>query len=446
MSEKVTCFGPLLLKSLYVDPELVPRFRPRFFFKKLFFLVPENGKGWSGHPEKGGPCSDISGRKNTYPRIPKTTDPGHPQIQLLKACVMWQWSQHLHRQCVLQGKEPLLINLDETSVPVVFTGGKGNIVAVRGKNAWRTMPRQRLGRAHVRMFFTHVGIICNKPEIQPLLPQVIFVAAHTITLAEWRDLTANLPNNVYVKRMPKGWNNTTQHRIIIRILGLILQPLLTTMQPILSFDAAPLHLAQEVLREMTSAHIWYIVVPARLTWMLQPLDSHAFVLYKNWLRRGFTDEAGNGDTRSFMRRMLDLVIGAIRYILQGRKWQKAFEQNGFAPNLDSISDFVRHQCGPVPLPPLPLACPTADQVRICWPRNRPFYDELVMSAIPGYAPPVPALMDAEPSVDHTVPLLALPGRSSPLLLHALGMAVPVVPAPLEETPGIGDVVPDVLAL
>ena len=43
--------------------------------------------------------------------------------------------------------------------------------------------------------------------------------------------------------------------------------------------------------------------------------------------------------------MLDLVIGAIRYILQGRKWQKAFEQNGFAADLHLISDFVRHQCG-----------------------------------------------------------------------------------------------------
>ena len=359
---------------------------------------------------------------------------------------MWQWSQHLHRQCLLQGKEPLLINLDETSVPVVFTGGKGNIVAVRGKNAWRTMPRQRLGRAHVRMFFTHVGIICNKPEIQPLLPQVIFVAAHTITLAEWRDLTANLPNNVYVKRMPKGWNNTTQHRIIIRILGLILRPLLTTMQPILSFDAAPLHLAQEVLREMTSAHIWYIVVPARLTWMLQCLDSHAFMLYKNWLRRGFTDEAGNGDTRSFMRRMLDLVIGAIRHVLQGHNWQRAFEQNGFATDLHMISDFVRHQCGPEPLPPLPLACPTAVQLRICWPRNRPFHEEVVMSGVPGSGPPVPALMDTEPSVVDTVPLLALPGRSPPLLLHALGMDVPVGPAPLGGAPSVDDVVPVALAL
>ena len=277
------------------------------------------------------------------------------------------------------------------------------------------------------------------------MPQVIFVGAKSITLTEWKEVTENLPRNVYVKRMPKGWNNTQQHCVIIRILGLILQPFLATMQPILSFDAAPLHLNPDVLRAMTLAGIWYLVIPARLTWMLQPLDTHAFVLYKNWLRRRFTDAAGSGDERSLMRRMLDLVIGAIRYVLQGHKWQKAFEQNGFAANVGLISDFVRHQCGPEPLPPLPIACPSADQLRICWPRNRPFHEEIVLNGIPASGPPVAALMDAEASLPGIVPLLALPGRSHPLLLHALGMDVPVEPAPLGGAPVVDVVVPVSLA-
>jgi hypothetical protein len=292
------------------------------------------------------------------------------------------------------------------------------------------------------MFFTHVAIICNKPEIQPLLPQVIFVGAKSITEAEWVDVTSNLPRNVYIKRMPKGWNNTQQHRIIIRILGLILQPFLSTMQPILSFDAAPLHLASDVLREMTLAGIWYIVIPARLTWMLQPLDSHAFILFKNWLRRHFTDAAGDGDTRSFMRRMLDLVIGAIRYVLQGHKWQKAFEKNGFAPDVGLVSEFVQHQCGPEPMPPLPLACPTADQLRLCWPRNRAFEEEVVMSGIPASGVPVAALMDAVPFVVDVVPPLAVAdGPAHPLLMHALGMDIPYGPAPIGFAPVADVIVP-----
>ena len=42
------------------------------------------------------------------------------------------------------------------------------------------------------------------------------------------------------------------------------------------FDAVPLHLADEVMRELATAGIWYLVIPARLTWLLQPLDAHAF--------------------------------------------------------------------------------------------------------------------------------------------------------------------------
>lgn len=296
----------------------------------------------------------------------------------------------------------------------------------------------RIARAGLRMFFTHVAIICDKPALQPLMPQVIFVGAKTITWAEWTEVTENLPRNVYVKRMPKGWNSTQQHCVIIRILGLILQPFLATMQPILSFDAAPLHLNPAVLREMMLASIWYLVIPARLTWMMQCLDTHAFVLYKHYLRKEFTDAAGSGDDRSLMRRMLDLVIGAIRFVLQGRKWQKAFEQNGLAADVGLISAFVRHQCGPEALPPLPIACPTAEQLRTCWPRNRPFHAELVLFGIPASGPPVAALMDAEASVPAIVPLLALPGRSQPLLLHALGMDAPDGPAPLGGAPA-GDV-------
>jgi hypothetical protein len=134
--------------------------------------------------------------------------------------ITWQWSQHLHRQARRLGKVPLLLNLDETSVPVVFTHGKGNIMVHRGPAAWRTFPNQRCPRSTMRMFFTHVGIICNDPAIQPLLPQVIFVGAQSITQAEWAAVTFDLPNNVYVKRMPKGWNNATQHRIILRIWAL----------------------------------------------------------------------------------------------------------------------------------------------------------------------------------------------------------------------------------
>ena len=68
-----------------------------------------------------------------------------------------------------------------------------------------------------------------------------------------------------------------------------------------------------------------------------------------------------------------------------------------------------------------------------------------MSGIPASGRPVAALMDAEPSVVDPVPMLALHGRSNPLLLLALGMDAPVGPAPLGGASAVDVAVPVVLA-
>ena len=346
----------------------------------------------------------------------------------------WQWSQHLHRQCLLAGKEPIQLNLDETSVPLVFTKGKGNIVVEGGARAWRRTPVQKYTRGEQRMAFTHVGIICDRPEIQPLLPHVIFVAAKNLRLAEWTSLLQDLPSNVYVKRMPKAWNNSQQHCVIIRILGLILRPFLSTLQPMLSFDAARIHLHADVLHELRLARIWYYVIPARLTWMLQPCDTHAFVLYKRWLRRAFQDRGPPSGGVSLLRQMLGLVIGAIRHVLQGHRWRKAWEQNGLGPDMSMMSSFVREQCGPLPLPPPLAVCPTPAELRLCWPRNQPFDAAVVTSGIPGVAPAGPALLDADIALAPEMALLALPEVEEAPPLLALEMDVAGVSAADEGAP------------
>ena len=231
-------------------------------------------------------------------------------------------------------------------------------------------------------------------------------------------------------RLAKGWNNASQHRKIIRILGLILQPYMSTRQPILSFDAAPLHLHDGVLTELEAVGIWYLVIPARLTWMLQPLDTHAFVLFKNFLRRKFTDRSSLGEGRPSTRRMCLYVIDAIRYVLQGKNWKKAFKQNGLSDDLSGVSAFIRHQLAIQDVPVVPALCPTSAQLQLCWPRNKPFKEDVVFRGLPNH---VLALEDVGPAVlplglatRAMVPLPAPPGAS--LLVAALA-AGPAFDAP-----------------
>ena len=66
---------------------------------------------------------------------------------------------------VEQGKMPLRINVDESSICVFQGGGKG---AVFVKQA-----RQKVSKSQKRKNLTLLAFICDRPDVQPHLPQII---------------------------------------------------------------------------------------------------------------------------------------------------------------------------------------------------------------------------------------------------------------------------------
>ena len=75
-----------------------------------------------------------------------------------------------------------------------------------------------------RMCFTLVGVICSDPNIQPLLPQVIFLSEKQATWAFMDEIWQHLPPNVYVKRKSSAWTDIEQHKVIIQMIAKILEP------------------------------------------------------------------------------------------------------------------------------------------------------------------------------------------------------------------------------
>ena len=146
---------------------------------------------------------------------------------------------------------------------------------------------------------------------------------------------------MYVKKLPKGWNNHKEHGINIRLLGLILAPVRERYQPVLMFDAVGLHLADEVMQELAAASIWFSVIPARLTFLLQPLDTHGFAKYKRYLKRLFQDNATGITEANCAERMVLFVVDAIRVVLQGYRWNAVFEHNGLAGDQRNVSKHIK---------------------------------------------------------------------------------------------------------
>jgi hypothetical protein len=114
-----------------------------------------------------------------------------------------------------------------------------------------------------------------------------------------------------------------------------------------------------------------VLVPARLTWLMQPLDTHGFQRYKAHLRSQYQDarcrSAGDGDLA--IGEFLPCVYSAVRTVLQGTRWAGAFSQDGFGDSQAEVSSFVKRQIGTTGPVQAPVSRPSGEQLALCFPKR-----------------------------------------------------------------------------
>jgi hypothetical protein len=196
----------------------------------------------------------------------------------------------------------------------------------------------------------------------------------------------------------------------VRRLAAALAPFMADYQPVLLFDAAKPHLAPAVFAACANGHVWPVVVPAKMTWLLQPLDTHAFLLYKIFLQKAY--QAARVESACCdisMAELLPCVYDGIRTVLEGRSWAYAFDADGFSPAQSAASDRVLVKL--LRVQPLGLSAerPTLEQLRLCFPLRarvpaaaiwRPF-DRLVPVAGAKAAAPAASLAATAPATPAT---------------------------------------------
>lgn len=96
---------------------------------------------------------------------------------------------------------PIIVNLDESAVPVYMGDWKGNVIRLgRQRDLSQRIPRRQL-RAQV----PHVTLIFNEERLQLLLPQVRIGERSTLTVVLQRELQAELPDNVTLWQLASRW-------------------------------------------------------------------------------------------------------------------------------------------------------------------------------------------------------------------------------------------------
>ena len=264
----------------------------------------------------------------------------------------------------------LHVNLDETHVQLVPGRQRGNAVCVSTRRARRRAPTRNVSLSDRRAGFTHVALVCDDPAVQAVLPQLLLVPARQMTLAVWREADQRSPRNVYVLRTKNGWNSTRMLARHVRLLAKILESAAPGRAVLFTLDVARLHFALPVIRACRQHGLMFHLVPAKMTWLLQPCDTRVFAAYKRCFQealvaRQLESVGGQVDILGVM----DAVFDAIRSVMQGTLWRGAFEEVGLRGNQASLSPAVLRQLDLASAPMVGAGPLTPEQLAAVLPRG-----------------------------------------------------------------------------
>ena len=281
-----------------------------------------------------------------------------------KASSNWQWFNYCSK-CVPAHLRLLRLNCDETPICFFQGDGKGNVFLPPKHRA-----RQNVKAGDCRKYCTHVAFICDDMSIQKVLPQVLIVNEHSMTNGELLALRRMCPPHVRILRRRSAWVDAHVLTLILIWLADALVPYLGAVQPVLLLDAYRVHYAPMVIETCTRRRLWLIITPARLTWLLQPLDTHAFLPYKVLLHRAYQRARINCvDGTVGLVGLVTSVLSAITEALERRSWAVAFDHNGFSNNQARVSDRVASWLQMTRPVRIPDDRPSLDQLRSAFPRR-----------------------------------------------------------------------------
>ena len=252
---------------------------------------------------------------------------------------MWQFWNFSEEQ--LADSTVLRINLDETSCRLHYDQKRGLAVCrQRGlSHAKKKEIVQDVSRGKLRGCFTLIAMICDDASLQPRMPQILLGNEHIFQQRVLEEIRPFLASNIHLWRRPSAW--ATRHTMVevVQLLARALGAILGNRRVMTLLDACCIHMGIGFLRSCAKRGILVHYVPAKLTWLLQPLDTHAFARFKIFIGCEYRQEVMRSG-RCELSAMVQIVAHAVRRILQGVAWSSAFDGNGFGQRQSRVRKTV----------------------------------------------------------------------------------------------------------
>lgn len=176
----------------------------------------------------------------------------------------------------------VVINMDETSIRLAYDKRRGTVGSAASWDAINTATlAENMSSASTHGAVTYCAFICDNAEVQRCLPQVLIANTKIFTRAMERLAADILPENIdiWLERR-SSWVTAEVFQRLLRRLDESLAGFRHRFNFTFVTDALPSHLNPAVAALAYELGFILIVVPGRLTWLLQPLDTHYFAILK----------------------------------------------------------------------------------------------------------------------------------------------------------------------
>lgn len=352
-----------------------------------------------------------------------------------QARAVWQWVNFLHGS-TQPGEKCVVVNFDETSIRLFQDAKRGFLVRAARvqKQAAKSLARDA-AKGQLRGTFSFVAMICDEEQIQPLLPQHIFMTTSQISEVNLEAVKATMLPNMHVHRSESAWTTVDKMKVLFKTLADAIRRCQGKWRVILMADTYKAHISKGVWASAAAHGIFYCLVPAKMTWCLQPCDTHLFASFKHHLSLACQRRALRNAGKLDIFLVLDALKDTVRLLLNRKCWRRAFADLGYRGTQHAISAKCLERLELAAAPAMSNDIPSLQQLTACFPKGSDIPIGHVFSAVvrAEHLAVLSGAAAAVQSVPHSSSLPALVGSASSTTSTAPPAGVLVL-QPLAEPP------------